>query len=70
MGRDEWSVVDAKLKVYGIDNLMIADGSVFPRIPTGNTMAPCVVVGERAAQILLKEISGTVATPAAIETPL
>ena len=70
MGRDEWSVVDAKLKVYGIDNLMIADGSVFPRIPTGNTMAPCVVVGERAAQILLKEISGTVATPAAIETRL
>lgn len=70
MGRDEWSVVDAKLKVYGIDNLMIADGSIFPRIPTGNTMAPCVVVGERAAQILLKEISGSVATPTAFETRL
>ncbi|WP_411907092.1 GMC family oxidoreductase [Rhizobium mayense] len=56
MGRDEMSVVDAKLKVYGIDNLMIADGSVFPRIPTGNTMAPCVVVGERAARILTDQL--------------
>jgi choline dehydrogenase len=54
MGRDEMSVVDAKLKVYGVENLMIADGSIFPRIPTGNTMAPCVLVGERAAQILKK----------------
>ncbi len=52
MGRDEMSVVDANLKVYGVENLMVADGSIFPRIPTGNTMAPCVVVGERAARIL------------------
>ena len=38
--------------VYGIDNLRIADGSIMPRVTTGNTMAPCVVIGERAAEVL------------------
>ncbi|AQT83106.1 oxidoreductase [Mycolicibacterium litorale] len=52
MGRDEMSVVDGELRVYGIDGLRIADGSVMPRITTGNTMAPCVVIGERAAQLI------------------
>jgi choline dehydrogenase-like flavoprotein len=52
MGRDEMSVVDGSLKVYGIDGLRIADGSVMPRIPTGNTMAPCVIIGERAAAMI------------------
>jgi choline dehydrogenase len=52
MGRDEMCVVDADLKVYGIDNLRIADGSIMPRVTTGNTMAPCVIIAERAADIL------------------
>ncbi len=52
MGRDEMSVVDGDLKVYGIDHLRVADGSVMPRTTTCNTMAPCVVIGERAGQIL------------------
>jgi choline dehydrogenase len=52
MGHDSMSVVDGSLKVYGIDRLRIADGSVMPRVTTGNTMAPCVVIGERAAEIL------------------
>ena len=55
MGMDAMSVVDADLKVYGIERLRIADGSIMPRITTGNTMAPCVVIGERAAQILRTE---------------
>jgi choline dehydrogenase len=54
MGRDAMSVVDAQLKVYGLDRLRIADGSILPRVPTGNTMAPCTVIGERAAEILRK----------------
>lgn len=49
MGRDAMSVVNARLEVYGIRNLRIADASIMPRITTGNTMAPCVVIGERAA---------------------
>jgi choline dehydrogenase len=52
MGHDAMAVVDGSLKVHGIDNLRIADGSIMPRITMGNTMAPCVVIGERAAEIL------------------
>jgi choline dehydrogenase len=52
MGRDSMSVVDGGLKVYGIDSLRIADGSIMPRVTTGNTMAPCVIIGERAADVL------------------
>jgi hypothetical protein len=50
--RNVMSVVDAQLKVYGIQKLRIADGSIMPRVTTGNTMAPCTVIGERAAEIL------------------
>jgi choline dehydrogenase len=52
MGRDAMSVVDGNLKVYGIENLRIADGSVMPRVTTGNTMAACVIIAERAGEIL------------------
>ncbi|MCA1457258.1 GMC family oxidoreductase N-terminal domain-containing protein [Bradyrhizobium sp. BRP22] len=52
MGRDAMSVVDHELRVYGLDNLRIADGSILPRVTTGNTMAPCVVIGERAGDML------------------
>lgn len=52
MGRDAMSVVDSQLKVYGVRGLRIADGSIMPRITTGNTMAPCVVIGERAAEMI------------------
>jgi choline dehydrogenase len=52
MGQDAMSVVDGTLKVYGIERLRIADGSIMPRVTTGNTMAPCVIIGERAAQML------------------
>jgi choline dehydrogenase len=49
------SVVDANLKVYGIEKLRIADGSIMPRVTTGNTMAPCVIIGERTAEVLRTE---------------
>jgi len=52
MGHDAMSVVDGSLKVHGIDHLRIADGSIMPRIVTGNTMAACVIIGERAGEIL------------------
>ncbi|TCR64590.1 GMC family oxidoreductase N-terminal domain-containing protein [Bosea sp. BK604] len=55
MGSDDMSVVDAKLAVHGIVGLRIADGSVLPRVTTGNTMAPCAVVGERAAEIMRRQ---------------
>lgn len=43
------SVVDASLSVYGIDGLRIADASIIPRVTTGNTQAPCAIIGEQAA---------------------
>ena len=55
MGLDEMAVVDGKLKVHGIRGLRIADSSIMPRITTGNTMAPSVVIGERAAECLRSE---------------
>jgi choline dehydrogenase len=55
MGNDSTSVVDGRLKVYGVENLRVADGPIVPRITTANTMAPCVVIGERAAELLTSE---------------
>ncbi|MCA2264603.1 oxidoreductase [Mycobacterium marseillense] len=55
MGTDPLAVVDGRLKVYGIENLRVADGSVMPRITSANTMAPCVVIGERAANAIKAE---------------
>ncbi len=52
MGRDELSVVDSALKVYGVEGLRVADASIMPRVATGNTQAPCAVIGERAARMI------------------
>ena len=56
MGKDiSSSAVDESLKVHGIDGLRVADASIFPRITTGNTNAPSIMVGEKAADIILAE---------------
>ena len=56
MGKDiSSSVVDESLRVHGIDGLRVADASIFPRITTGNTNAPSIMVGEKAADIILAE---------------
>ncbi|WP_253875379.1 GMC oxidoreductase, partial [Mycobacterium asiaticum] len=55
MGRDSMSVVDGHLKVYGVEGLRVADASILPRITVANTMAPCVVIGERAAEFIQAE---------------
>ena len=53
MGQDAaTSVVDPQLRVHGIAGLRVADASVFPTIPTGNTNAPAVMVGERAFDLI------------------
>ena len=53
--RDDMSVVDGNLRVYGIDRLRIAVGSIMPNVTTGNRMAPCVIIGERAPEIIRKD---------------
>jgi choline dehydrogenase len=52
MGHDEMSVVDNQLRVHGTSNLRVADASIMPRVTTGNPLAPCVIIGEKAAELL------------------
>lgn len=54
MGKDNQAVVDARLRVNGIKNLRIADSSIMPRIASVATMASCVLIGERLAEILTR----------------
>ena len=61
MGSDPQAVVDPQLRFNGIEGLRIADASVMPKIVGGNTNAPCVMIGERAADFIL----GKPALPAA-----
>ncbi len=60
IGTDELAVVDPALRVHGIDGLRVADASVMPLIPGGNTNAPTIMIAERAADL----IRGRVAVPA------
>ena len=52
MGVDAAAVVDPKLRVHGIDGLRVADASVMPTVTTGNTNAPSIMIGERAAEFV------------------
>lgn len=53
MGTDALAVVDSGLAVHGLSGLHVADASVLPRVTTGNTNAPAVLVGERAAEFIV-----------------
>ena len=53
MGKDNMSVVDEQLKVYGIDNLRIVDASIMPNIITGNLNASTVMIAEKAADMII-----------------
>jgi len=52
MGHDAQAVVDPELRVHGLQGLRIADCSVMPTIVSGNTHAPAVMIGERAADLI------------------
>jgi choline dehydrogenase len=52
MGLGERAVVDPALRVHGITNLRVADNSVMPDITTGHTLAPTLVIAERAASMI------------------
>lgn len=52
MGPDDTSVVDPQLRVRGVEGLRVADASVMPRIPRGNTHAPTMMIAERAVDLI------------------
>ncbi len=56
MGIDELAVVDPELRVHGIDGLRVADASVMPTVSSGNTHAPTLMIGERAADLVAESI--------------
>lgn len=60
MGQDAEAVVDAQLRVHGVPGLRVADASIMPSIVSGNTCSPTLMIGEKAAQLIVQ---------ASLETP-
>ncbi|WP_175839320.1 GMC family oxidoreductase [Burkholderia anthina] len=55
MGNDPMSVVDERLRVHGIAGLRVADASIMPTIISGNTSVPCMMIGEKCADMVLAD---------------
>jgi choline dehydrogenase len=55
MGSDPMAVVDAGLRVHGIAGLRVADASIMPTLTSGNTNVPCIMIGEKAADMVLSD---------------
>ncbi|KAF0249359.1 MAG: choline dehydrogenase [bacterium] len=53
MGTDLMAVVDSNLRVHGIENLRVIDGSIIPEITSGNTNAPIIMIAEKAADFII-----------------
>ncbi len=54
MGHDRMAVVDPRLRVHGLEGIRVADGSIMPRIPNCNLNSTCIMIGEKAADMILQ----------------
>jgi choline dehydrogenase len=55
MGVGPDAVVDPQLRVYGVTGLRVADASIMPTVPGGNTNAASIMIGEKAADLVLAD---------------
>ena len=58
MGADRNAVVDPRLRVRGVDGLRVADASIMPTMPSANTHAPSIMIGEKCAAMVQEDARG------------
>ena len=61
---DALAVVDARLRVHGVEGLSVADCSIMPEIVSGNTNAPAIMIGEKASDMVAEDLRAGAAAPA------